>query len=352
MMGHGPVEGVLVAARLLLAATFGLAAAAKLLDRSLAGGELESLGLPGPIARVARPAVPAAEIVTALLLALPVPGRWGGIAALVLLTVFTGFVAIQLIRGRTPDCRCFGQLSARPIGRATVARNLALAGVAALLLALEPAAGGPMIVPAGDGPMPVGRAAPAAPGVTLVAVVVLGLIVVSHRRQLQDLRQRLERLEHVLKTGLSITPPPAGLAIGARAPEFELGAPDGRTCTLSELRRAGHPVVLIFSDPSCKVCGPLLPWVAHWQREHDGRLTIALITRGDPAKNATTAEAHRIRHFLTQRDREAADAYRVVSVPAAVAVGADGRIASEVAVGAPAVRDLIVRFVGETPAAG
>src|SRR5690606_35161548 len=129
MMGHGPVEGVLVAARLLLAATFGLAAAAKLLDRSLAGGELESLGLPGPIARVARPAVPAAEIVTALLLALPVPGRWGGIAALVLLTVFTGFVAIQLIRGRTPDCRCFGQLSARPIGRATVARNLALAGV-------------------------------------------------------------------------------------------------------------------------------------------------------------------------------------------------------------------------------
>src|SRR5262249_8779705 len=55
-------------------------------------------------------------------------------AAFSLLVIFTGAIGVNLARGRTPDCNCFGQLHAAPIGWSTVARNVALAVVAGSLI--------------------------------------------------------------------------------------------------------------------------------------------------------------------------------------------------------------------------
>lgn len=49
-----------------------------------------------------------------------------------LLLAFTGAVALNLVRGRTLSCRCFGNGSGK-IGTHTIARNLVLVGLAALI---------------------------------------------------------------------------------------------------------------------------------------------------------------------------------------------------------------------------
>ena len=90
-----------------------------------------ALGTPRALAR----ALPWAEIAVGALLVADVGGAWTARAALVLLVSFTVVVATQLARGRRPPCACFGQLSARPIGPATLVRNLVLVALAAVGLA-------------------------------------------------------------------------------------------------------------------------------------------------------------------------------------------------------------------------
>ena len=51
------------------------------------------------------------------------------LAGLVLLG-FTGLLVLNLARGRRPPCACFGASSRRPIGLASLVRNLALLALA------------------------------------------------------------------------------------------------------------------------------------------------------------------------------------------------------------------------------
>ncbi len=39
-------------------------------------------------------------------------------------------VVVAMVRGRKPDCHCFGQLHSEPVGRQTLIRNAVLAAVA------------------------------------------------------------------------------------------------------------------------------------------------------------------------------------------------------------------------------
>ena len=81
------------------------------------------------------PVVPWVEIVLGALLVPGVGGRITAIAAAALLAAFTVVVAVRVAQRSTAPCACFGSLSARPVGPATLARNvvlLALAVVAAL----------------------------------------------------------------------------------------------------------------------------------------------------------------------------------------------------------------------------
>ena len=50
--------------------------------------------------------------------------------------MFAAAIAVNLARGRRPDCHCFGDLHARPAGPATLGQNLVLAaGAGAVALA-------------------------------------------------------------------------------------------------------------------------------------------------------------------------------------------------------------------------
>lgn len=103
---------------------------------------------------------------------LPRGSAWGAaVGALALLAIFTVAIAVNLARGRRPDCRCFGQIGAGPIGRSTLARNGGLMAVAGFVVAFGWADPGPSV------PVVLGSLA-AADGVGL-AVAGLAMVVAA-----------------------------------------------------------------------------------------------------------------------------------------------------------------------------
>ncbi|HYZ77308.1 MAG TPA: MauE/DoxX family redox-associated membrane protein [Gaiellaceae bacterium] len=84
--------------------------------------------------------LPPVEVAAGVLLALglgvrPVAGLLG-----LFLVGFSGAVAINLLRGRTIDCGCFGPVAQRRITWLTVARNVVLIAAAAVVVAVGPTA--------------------------------------------------------------------------------------------------------------------------------------------------------------------------------------------------------------------
>src|ERR1051325_1166089 len=124
------MQTLLLSARLLLACVFGVAGAAKLADRAGSRQALIDFGVPRILAPTLEVLLPLAELVVAVALLPVASARYGALGALSLLLLFVFGIALNLARGRTPDCHCFGQLSSAPVGRATLVRNLALAAVA------------------------------------------------------------------------------------------------------------------------------------------------------------------------------------------------------------------------------
>jgi hypothetical protein len=123
---------VAAAAQAFLVVVFVAAGVAKLLGRS---AFLRTLGtlrwLPPHGARVASVAVPVVELATAALLI--VNPAAGALAALGLTALFTGVVVGEMVAGRKAPCGCFGEVSAAPVGPATLVRNLVLAAAAVVL---------------------------------------------------------------------------------------------------------------------------------------------------------------------------------------------------------------------------
>jgi hypothetical protein len=85
--------------------------------------------------RWAVPVVPWLEVVLGALLAAGVARPWSALAAVALLLVFSGLLALRLVQKRPAPCACFGRLSGRPVTWWSVVRNLALIGLALWSLA-------------------------------------------------------------------------------------------------------------------------------------------------------------------------------------------------------------------------
>jgi hypothetical protein len=137
-------ELIAVFGRVLLATTLAVAGLGKLRGRAAFADTLRDLGWRSEARRhAAAAALPAAELGTATLLAVPPAGIWGYAAALALLLAMTATAATAVKRGRRPPCRCFGRAEER-LGVSTLIRNSALvsAGTAGLTGALA-SAGGP-----------------------------------------------------------------------------------------------------------------------------------------------------------------------------------------------------------------
>ncbi|HEU4697698.1 MAG TPA: redoxin domain-containing protein [Gemmatimonadales bacterium] len=315
------MDWIALVARLLLAAVFLVAAVGKLTDARGSRQALEDFGVPSGLTAPLGLALPLVELGIAALLLFGASARWGAVAALGLLGLFTLGIVGTLVRGRRPDCHCFGQLHSAPVGWSTVGRNGALAAIAAVVLGW----GGRSSEITGLGGVGLGVATGVALGTAVLGLgvaLIEGWLLLNMLRQQGRLLLRLERAEKVLHLAEG-----SGLLVGESAPDFELPTLDGDRLSLASLRLAGRPVLLFFMDPRCGPCELVLPDVARWQREHVGRVTIAAISDGTPEANRAKVEQHDLRRLLLDDDQEVKRAYDINATPAAVLIGADGTIA-------------------------
>ncbi len=352
------MEVVLLPARLLLATVFVVAGVAKLADRAGSRQALIGFGVPAGLATLLGGLLPLAELAAAVALLSTTWAWYGAVGALALLLLFVLGIGVNLALGRTPECHCFGQISSSPAGWSTLARNLALAAVAGLVVWQGPDHLGPSAVSwLGDLSTPQ-RAGLIGGIVGLVLLAAEGWLLLQMLRQQGRLLLRLEGLEARLASdgvaptasGAPLAQPAAGLAVGTQAPGFRLDGLRGETLTLEALLAPGKPVLLFFTHPDCGPCQSLLPDVGRWQREH-AAVTVAVVSEGTAEANRAKTAEHGVTQVLLQQKREVAEAYLAYGTPAAVVVGPDGAIGSPLALGPDAIRALVASVLGGgTPA--
>jgi peroxiredoxin len=197
--------------------------------------------------------------------------------------------------------------------------------------------------------------------------------------RLDELEKRLDTLE------FGEDDQPTGLTVGGAAPAFELADLAGGRQSLTQFR--GQALLLIFFNPECGYCRELMQKLAAvaagfqpageggilppGQNAHstgsperakdseptpgnsaglEARLTgrqgclplrVLILTTGDAEKNRQFFAEHQISFpVLLQNDGEVAKAYQVNGTPTGYLISADGKIASELAIGAEALLKL------------
>lgn len=385
------MAAVLLAGRLLLAAVFALSGVAKISDGASSRRAVSDFGVPARLVAPVALLVPCAELATAAALLPTASARWGALGALALLGALSAAVAVQLARGRRPDCHCFGRLRSTPVGRSTLLRNGVLAAVAGFV-----AWGGwdeaGRRVTDGLGGLGVPSWSRASTAVLVLAGLGLqGWLILNLLRQNGRILVRLEALEggRGRDPAAGTAPPPApaaGLPIGTPAPDFRLGGvyarslvaqavgekhatppvppavPPGNGQHVTDHSRASRPlapavgepaphlalpdlhgrmiglshfqgcaVLVLFWNPDCAFCQQLLDTVKAWEREHrpDARRLLVVSTGSVDANRALGLGSP----VLLDTTRTVMRAFGAYGTPMAVVVDATGRIGSTLAAG-------------------
>jgi len=343
---------VILGLRLLVTGVFGLAAVSKLVNRPQFVDALGELAVPGWLIGPVASGLPLLELGVAVALVDPATSWWAAWLSVLMLGCFSVVVGVALLRGRSPDCACFGGVRSTRIGAHTMVRN-ALLGLAAAALVI---AG-----PDRQGPDPVGRLSLLSGSAVIEASLAAGLLIVvgcggwlfiQVLRQNGRLLVRVEDLERRLGPSVNVPGGPqvdtsSRLPVGVPAPGFALESVDGRVVSLEGLCALGAPVLLVFSDPGCGPCRALLPELARWQQSHPTEVTVAVVSRGTTAAHQDAGVVPPPPPLLLQHDREVAQAYGAHATPTAVVVGPDGTVASELALGAVAISALLTRTAAQ-----
>ena len=338
------MELALLVVRLLLAAVFLLAGVAKLGDRKGSSETLRDFGLPLRLAGPLSWLLSAAEIVVAVAL-VPIATAWyGACGALALFSIFVAGIGVTLARGLKPDCHCFGQLHSAPVGWPTLVRNGVLGAAAGWLVFRGPTRVGPgawaHIASAGGDER----------RIFIVAGCVLCFLFFRALRRPEREEPAMFATEspatdapapeHVAEEPRNVIPFD-GLPIGTPAPEFTIPSITGQQQSLESLRGAGKTVCLVFSSPHCASCQALMPTIGGWMREYEESFHMVVISRGTVKENLAKLKDFEVSRVLLQKAFEVSESYGVTATPAALLVGSDGLIQSQLVVGRDDIRHLI-----------
>jgi methylamine dehydrogenase accessory protein MauD len=132
--------------------------------------------------------------------------------------------------------------------------------------------------------------------------------------------------------------PSVGPRTGEPAPGIELPDLSGKTVALADFR--GEKTIVLFWDPGCGFCREMLPDVRALEaapREDVPKLLV--VSAGAVEANREMGLSSPV--VLDNKQSAAGRAFGADGTPSAVLVDEQGRIASELAVGAPAVLELI-----------
>ena len=335
------MELLLLAIRTLLAAVFGVAGVAKLVDRDGSRKAMLDFGVPPSISNFAAVLLPVVEIAIAFSLLFVKTSWLAAIAGSLLLAVFCAGMVYQLVKGNAPDCHCFGQLHSEPVSVLSLVRNILFFAAGIVLVISGPKAQGidlALVDPS-----------------VLIAVfgfVIIGLLVAVVSRQTQHsaaqnaLMRRIEMVELIAGEGSAVDrhdagSPNDGLPIGAFVPDMLLEDRNGGQVSTRAIVSAGTPAILFFVSPTCTPCKALVPRMNEWAAEFSGRLSTVFVSSGSVEANAVSFGDHEGNLLVRQKDREFADAMYARWTPSAVFVDRNGRIASRVAAGDTAIAELV-----------
>ena len=339
---------LLLLARVVLAFIFGVAAWAKLTDPAGTRRSMADFGVPVTLSPLVAVLVPALEIACVVALLNASWAWWGALGALILLGIFMMAVAVNMALGRRPDCHCFGQLHVARAGWPTLYRNGVIAAVAAYPVSRGP---GEVGMDGLTALQAAGRVSMDHPILVIWAVVVIVAGVWLYRSVPDTVPKHhwLEESPAGSSTAKAqtpplraVTPPPAvaELEVGTPAPAFALESLHGLTVSLDDLRRAGQPVLLIFTRTTCPACDSLLPDIGRWQREHVDRLVVMPVSKGGVEANLEKATPNNLVDVLLQQEDEVSSAYGIQILPSGVLIR-DGRIAGRYAEGPDGIRSMV-----------
>lgn len=141
-----------------------------------------------------------------------------------------------------------------------------------------------------------------------------------------------------------------GLRIGTIAPDFELPDLAGERHKLSEFR--GLDLLLIFFNPKCGFCTQMADDLAALPLGGDnGRAVPLAVTTGDREDNRQLVEQYGIRcPVLLQKEMEVASQFHAQGTPMGYRIDKEGRIASELTIGAEELLKLAERAPDKVPA--
>ncbi|HZS46221.1 MAG TPA: MauE/DoxX family redox-associated membrane protein [Blastocatellia bacterium] len=340
---------LLTITRLLLTAILSVAGTAKLLDREGSRRALQEFGVPESASPTFAWILPFVEIALAIAV-LPAAGvEWASLGTLLLFLVFSVAIAINVVRGKTADCHCFGQLHSAPVSWKTLARNLVFTGLAGFLTLQHQEAAQTSLI-AWIVNLSISERANLAVGViALVLLSVLTYISVRLLKQQKELADQIAELQDRLADdGLSqpavrkdIVFPTKGLPIGSPAPLFELSSLTEDKIALGDLLENGKPALLAFVSPNCGPCESLLPDIERWQTDYADRMNVALISSGDVKENKAKFSKRKIATVLLQNGSAIDKSYEAHWTPTAVLVSSTGAIASQLAMGADGIKSLV-----------
>jgi len=320
--------------RIALSGVFGVAGITKLIDPPGTRDAVKNFGVPKPLVPAVSLTLPILELAIAAGLLFTNTSRISALAALLVLVLFIVAISVNLARGRTHDCHCFGQLYSRPLGWPTLARNITFA-LGALVLLWQT----PDTTPGSSIPGTLARLNFYQWLALLGAIaVVIAVMIYLHQRQ-----KRLANQKPAAQVGLPL---------GSEAPPFELAAYEGGTTSLTNLLSYGKPLLLIFTNPGCGPCVVLFAEIKEWQHSHSEQLTIALVSFGTIKENFVNVARNRLGQVLLQQKREVAEKYGAKLTPTAVLVNSSGRIASPLAAGSDEIRALLTTVLGNSTIEG
>jgi peroxiredoxin len=174
-------------------------------------------------------------------------------------------------------------------------------------------------------------------------------------RQNGRLLLRLEELEKRLnEVEFGENEQPTSLPVGSEAPGFELADLADERRSLAHFR--GQPLVVLFFNPECGYCRELVPKLAALRPQPaalplggggggegrrgpgEGNPLILILTTGDAEMNRQFFSEHKLRcPVLLQNGGEVAKDYHANGTPSGYLVSAEGKIASELTMGAEAL---------------
>lgn len=326
----------LVALPLILAAVLAVSGIAKVRDDDdAAQRSWADLGVPAGVnTRLLRRAHPWAEI--ALALALVVAPGWSAVAAagaaVVLCVVYLVLIARAAARSEPVACDCFGSTARTVVTGRTVARNAVL-----LLLAL----GAVVQAVRGGSPLEVLATAPAATWAWLLAVGLAALTTYLVLPQAADLPE-------VPEAGAPSPTEPAdddgAEYLRTLTPMTTLvDAAGTRQDLVSMSARRAH--LLLFVNPGCGGCAPVVEKVPQWQ-DLIPEVQIRLVVRQELTDLAASRPGW-VPIALHDPDGLTARALRAISTPTAVLLGTDGMLAGGPVAGSEAVEHLVLDVVAE-----